>query len=90
MYRSVDRFVLDSFEKLFQRLADEGRIAPELDIPTVAKVFSIIGDGMFMRRATDPEFDAKAVMPTVMALIGKLLNPQSLAEDKDELSGPRQ
>ena len=89
MYRSVDRFVLDSFEKLFQRLADEGRIAPELDIPTVAKVFSIIGDGMFMRRATDPEFDAKAVMPTVMALIGKLLNPQSLAEDKD-LSGPRQ
>jgi len=90
MYRSVDRFVLDSFEKLFQRLVDEGRIAPELDIPTVAKVFSIIGDGMFMRRATDPEFDAKAVMPTVMALIGKLLNPQSLAEDKDELSGPRQ
>jgi TetR/AcrR family transcriptional regulator, repressor for uid operon len=89
MYRSVDRFVLDSFEKLFQRLVDEGRIAPELDIPTVAKVFSIIGDGMFMRRATDPEFDAKAVMPTVMALIGKLLNPQSLAEDKD-LSGPRQ
>ena len=90
MYRSVDRFVLDSFEKLFQRLVDEGRIAPELDIPTVAKVFSIIGDGMFMRRATDPEFDAKAVMPTVVALIGKLLNPQSLAEDKDELSGPRQ
>lgn len=90
MYRSVDRFVLDSFEKLFQRLANEGRIAPELDIPTVAKVFSIIGDGMFMRRATDPEFDAKAVMPAVMALIGKLLNPQSLAEDKDELSGPRQ
>jgi TetR/AcrR family transcriptional repressor of uid operon len=90
MYRSVDRFVLDSFEKLFQRLADEGRIAPELDIPTVAKVFSIIGDGMFMRRATDPEFDAKALMPAVMALIGKLLNPQPLAEDKDELSGPRQ
>jgi TetR/AcrR family transcriptional regulator, repressor for uid operon len=90
MYRSVDRFVLDSFEKLFQRLANEGRIAPELDIPTVAKVFSIIGDGMFMRRATDPEFDAKAVMPAVMTLIGKLLNPQSLAEDKDELSGPRQ
>lgn len=90
MYRSVDRFVLDSFEKLFQRLANEGRIAPELDIRTVAKVFSIIGDGMFMRRATDPEFDAKAVMPAVMALIGKLLNPQSLAEDKDELSGPRQ
>jgi TetR/AcrR family transcriptional regulator, repressor for uid operon len=76
IYRSVDRFVIESFEKLFQRLADEGRIAPDLDIPTVARVFQLIGDGMFMRHATDPGFDTKAVMPAVMALIGKLLNPQ--------------
>jgi TetR/AcrR family transcriptional repressor of uid operon len=88
MYRSVDRFVLDSFEKLFQRLADEGRIAPDLDIPMVAKVFSMIGDGMVMRRATDPGFDAKAVMPAVMALVGKLLNPQPAPED-EKLQEPR-
>jgi TetR/AcrR family transcriptional regulator, repressor for uid operon len=83
IYRSVDRFVLDSFEKLFRRLAQEGRIAPDLDIPTVAKLFSMIGDGMFVRRATDPEFDAKAVMPSVMALIRKLLNPQPAADEKE-------
>jgi AcrR family transcriptional regulator len=88
MYRYVDRFVLDSFEKLFQRLADEGRIAPDLDIPMVAKVFSMIGDGMVMRRATDPGFDAKAVMPAVMALVGKLLNPQPAPED-EKLQEPR-
>ena len=88
MYRSVDRFVLDSFEKLFQRLADEGRIAPDHDIPMVAKVFSMIGDGMVMRRATDPGFDAKAVMPAVMALVGKLLNPQPAPED-EKLQEPR-
>jgi TetR/AcrR family transcriptional regulator, repressor for uid operon len=89
MYRAVDRFVLDSFEKLFQRLADEGRIAPDLDIPMVAKVFSMIGDGMIMRRATDPDFDARAVMPAVMALVGKLLNPQPVAAEDEELSEPR-
>jgi AcrR family transcriptional regulator len=75
IYRSVDRYVADSFEKLFARLAAEGRIAPDLDIPTVAKVFSLIGDGMFFRRAVDPQFDADKIVPAVMALIGKLLNP---------------
>jgi len=75
IYRSVDRYVAQSFEKLFARLAAEGRIAPDWDIPTAAKVFSLIGDGMFMRRAVDPDFDTKAVLPAVMSLLGKLLNP---------------
>jgi AcrR family transcriptional regulator len=74
IYRSVDRFVEDSFEKLFTKLAAEGRIAPDLDIKTLTKVFSIIGDGMFTRRALDPGFDAETLVPAVMNLIGKLLN----------------
>jgi AcrR family transcriptional regulator len=75
IYRSVDTFVLASFEKLFQRLKDEGRIAPSLDIPTLARVFITIGDGLFWRRAVDPSFDGKAVLPAVVALIGAMLNP---------------
>jgi TetR/AcrR family transcriptional repressor of uid operon len=89
IYRSVDRFVLDSFEKLFRRLAREGRIAPDLDIPTVAKLFSMIGDGMFLRRAIDPDFDTKSVMPAVMALIGKLLNPQPMPAADEKSMEPR-
>jgi len=89
IYRSVDRFVLDSFEKLFRRLAQEGRIAPGLDIPTVAKLFSMIGDGMFLRRAIDPDFDTKSVMPAVMALIGKLLNPQPMPAADEKSMEPR-
>ena len=91
IYRSVDRFVMGSFEKLFQRLADAGRIAPDLDIPTVAKVFSMIGDGMVMRRATDPDFDTKALMPAVMTLIGKLLNPlpEPVKAEEEKAAEPR-
>ena len=62
---------------------------PDLEIPMVAKVFSMIGDGMVMRRATDPDFDARAVMPAVMALVGKLLNPQPVAAEGEDLSEPR-
>jgi TetR/AcrR family transcriptional regulator, repressor for uid operon len=77
IYRSVDRYVEESFERLFARLAAEGRIAPELDIPTTVKLFSMIGDGMFLRRAVDPDFDAPTLVPAAMRLIGKLLNPIS-------------
>ncbi len=78
IYRSVDRYVEECFEKLFAHLAEEGRIAPDLDIPTVAKVFSVIGDGLFWRRAVEPDFDSKAVVGGAMALVSKLLNPVAL------------
>ncbi len=75
IYRSVDRYVDECFEKLFARLAAEGRIAPDLDIPTLVRVFSVIGDGLFMRSAVDPNFDAKTIVPAAMKLLAKLLNP---------------
>lgn len=77
IYCSVDTFVHDSFQALFQRLKDEGRIAPALAIPALADVFQTIGDGLFWRRATDPGFDAKAVLPAVLDVIRGLLNPVS-------------
>jgi AcrR family transcriptional regulator len=75
IFRSVDQYVNSSFEDFFARLKSEGRIAPELDIPTLARVFSVIGDGMIWRRAIDPDFDSKAVMPAIIALVSRLLNP---------------
>ncbi|MGE3066024.1 MAG: TetR/AcrR family transcriptional regulator, partial [Hyphomicrobiaceae bacterium] len=67
------------FETLFQRMKDEGRIAPALDIPTTVRVFSIIADGMFWRRAVDPGFDAQKVLPAVLSQIRALLNPVASA-----------
>jgi AcrR family transcriptional regulator len=75
IFRSVDTYVNSCFETLFSRLEAEGRIAPSLDIPTLVKVFSVIGDGMIWHRAIDADFDSKAVMPAIVALFSKLLNP---------------
>ena len=82
IYRSVDKFVNESFENLFRRLAAEGRIAPDLDIAALADVFAVIGDGMFWRRAVDPDFDAKTLMPAIVQTIGRLLNPVPAADTK--------
>jgi AcrR family transcriptional regulator len=75
IFRRFDSEINESFLKLFQQLKDEGRIAPALDIPGVARAFAVICDGMFWQRAIDPAFDAKVVMPTVLQLIAQLLNP---------------
>lgn len=74
IYRAVDREVAQSFEALFAKLADEGRIAPDLDIPTVAKIFSLIGDGLFTRRVVEPDLDMEPVVSGALNLVAKLLN----------------
>jgi TetR/AcrR family transcriptional repressor of uid operon len=81
--RRFDTFISQSFEQLFQRLKDEGRIAPALDIASVTKAFGVVCDGMFWARAVDPAFDAKAVMPAMLQMIGALLNPVTPSADGD-------
>ena len=75
---TVDQFCFDSFKALFQRLKDEGRIAPAIGVETLAKAFNVIGDGMFWRRAIEPGFNARAVLPVLVELVGSLLNPVEL------------
>jgi TetR/AcrR family transcriptional repressor of uid operon len=69
IFRRFDRYIVASFETLFQKLNEEGRIAPALDIPTTVKAFLVVADGMFWRRAVDKEFEAKRVLPAVLKLI---------------------
>jgi TetR/AcrR family transcriptional regulator, repressor for uid operon len=83
IFRRVDHFIAGSFQTLFQRMQDEGRIAPTLPIPTVTKAFAVVADGMFWHRAVDPDFDPATVMPAVLQLIQALLNPVPQA-----VSGP--
>ncbi|MEQ1694313.1 MAG: TetR/AcrR family transcriptional regulator [Hyphomicrobiaceae bacterium] len=75
IFRSCDRFVQDQFEALFARAQADGKIAPSLDSKTLAQAVAVIGDGLFWRRAVDPTFDAKAIVPVVTAMIASLLNP---------------
>lgn len=75
IHRSVDEFCRMSFERLFERARAAGKIAPDLDIATISMTLSVIGDGLFWRRATDPDFDAKTVIPVIQGLLSSLLKP---------------
>jgi AcrR family transcriptional regulator len=75
IHRSVDEFVRTSFEQLFQRMIDEGRIRPKHDAAALARVFMVIGDGLFWRSAVDRSFDMAKTIPDVVEVIRQLLNP---------------
>ena len=75
IFLGTDNFCRDSFRALFQRLKDEGRIAPKMDVATLAEVFHVIGDGLFWRRAIMPDYDARTVLPALTEIIGNLVNP---------------
>ena len=44
-------------------------------IPPTSPVFALIGDGLVWRRATDPNFDASALLPAVTRLVNSMIQP---------------
>jgi AcrR family transcriptional regulator len=87
IFRKFDRDVIESFARLFERARDSGRIAPSVDPKTLALIIGVIGDGLFWRRAVDPAFDTRAVMPAILGMLGSLLNPADPAEAYAENNG---
>ncbi len=75
IFNSVDRFCVESFAKLFERARLEGKIAPRVDSQTLAQVIATIGDGIFWRRAIDPDHDPRALIETILGLVSTLMNP---------------
>lgn len=74
-YRSVDEFCRQNFEQIFEKARKDGKIAPQDDSRTLAEVVSLLGDGLFWRRAIDPNFDVEKVLPVLVRLVSTLLNP---------------
>ena len=75
IFRSVDRYITDSFEHVFSEASREKRIAPDADPRLLATLVVLIGDGLLWRLAVDPDFDSEAMLPAVLDLVKKLLNP---------------
>lgn len=86
IFRSVDLFCRQSFEQVFARAQADGKIAPTSDVRLLAEVVSVMGDGLFWRRAVDPDFDAKRVLPILVALVSSLLNPVAAEKNVDPSS----
>ena len=83
IFRSVDRFCKEGFERALTLAVKDGRIAPIADPKTIALIMSLIGDGMFWRGAVDPEFKAQEVLPVLSDMIGNLIRPTDMSTTAD-------
>jgi AcrR family transcriptional regulator len=81
IYQRFDCEVKENFERLFHRLKAEGRIAPAMDIPTLADAVSIIADGMFWRHAMRGGPSNANTLPIAFTLMESLINPIRPAQD---------
>ncbi|WP_088347091.1 MULTISPECIES: TetR/AcrR family transcriptional regulator [Rhodomicrobium] len=88
--RSIDAFVIASFERLIAGARDRGRIDPAYEPGQIAAMISIIGDGIYLRRAMDPDFNVKAIMPVILSLVSSLIRPVDEAKiearDRSEIA----
>ena len=75
IYQTFDRDMIDAFEQVLTQARDEGKISPDLAPRTAAEILALLGDGLFWRRAVDPTFDARAIMPVLMQIVAGFLRP---------------
>lgn len=72
-----DQSIRASLRGLLDRAVLEGRITPTRPTSEIVPIMELLADGMFWRRAIDPHFDAEAVMPAVLAMMGPMLGRDS-------------
>lgn len=85
--REIDAFVMNSFERLLEGARAKGRIEPAISSGMVAQILSVLGDGIFLRRAIDPAFDVKSCLPVVLSVMSFLIRPVETAPESSEFEG---
>jgi TetR/AcrR family transcriptional repressor of uid operon len=69
----VKKWLID----LLRAGGDRGDIARDLDLDGAATMLMIIADGVWWRRALDPAFDAKALLPIFMDITRHMLGSRT-------------
>ena len=68
-----DQSIKASLLALLGRAVVQGRVTLDRPAGEIVGVMELLADGMFWRRAIDPNFDAEAVMPVILAMMGPML-----------------
>jgi TetR/AcrR family transcriptional repressor of uid operon len=69
----VKKWLID----LLRAAADRGDIARDLDFDAAVTMLMVIADGVWWRRALDPGFDAKALLPVFMDITRHMLGSRT-------------
>jgi AcrR family transcriptional regulator len=78
--REMDKNVRRTLAELLDRQKELGLIAPELPSDTIVRAMCALGDGLFLKRVLDPDFDPAPIIPAMMTMISALLEPQPYSD----------
>jgi TetR/AcrR family transcriptional regulator, repressor for uid operon len=82
IYRAFDADVRARIVAMLSHAAQRGDIPADTDFGKVTEMLMVIADGVWMRRAIDPNFDANAMIPMFMNVTRHLL--RAPADDGNE------
>ena len=87
IYQDMERDVRARFIGLLQSAVERGEIHRDVDLDGTVTVLFALADGLSWRRAVEPSFNAKAVMPIVLGMVEKMLtSPDRVHRGTGELS----
>ncbi|MPZ55510.1 MAG: TetR family transcriptional regulator [Rhizobiales bacterium] len=69
---------------MLRAAAERGDVSRDIDFEGVVTMMMVIADGVWWRRAVDPQFNAEAVLPIFMDLTHHMLLSRSQGESKDK------
>jgi TetR/AcrR family transcriptional regulator, repressor for uid operon len=64
-----ERDIISRMEALFRQAQENGLVAPEVGVRSLAVLLSTLADGLFVRRAILPNFSPEREIATVMAVV---------------------
>jgi TetR/AcrR family transcriptional regulator, repressor for uid operon len=70
---SMDREVNQLLVEIIDAAKAAGQVSPEIDSAALVFTVSALGDGLFMRRALDPTFDAEQGFKILLAVMNGIL-----------------
>jgi AcrR family transcriptional regulator len=74
IYASIEREVKNGLLAVLRHGVASGHIPPSVDLDIAATMLMALVDGLYWRRAVDPEFDAETVLPTLLSVTSFLLS----------------
>ncbi len=73
LHHEIEHDVKARLVDMLRRAAERGEISREVELESAATTLMVLADGMSWRRASDPSFNAEAVLPHVLHMVHCML-----------------
>jgi AcrR family transcriptional regulator len=73
IHQTIDAEVRTGLVAVLRAAAERGEISRDLNFEQAVTVLLAIGDGIEVRRVSDPSFDVEAIMPSILDIVKHML-----------------